>query len=59
MKLRNINKLHAWPIYNVLVEKYRLKDSEARPMADFLGKMLKWNPKDRASARELLSHRWL
>jgi len=26
MKLKNISKLHKWPLYNVLVEKYRLKD---------------------------------
>jgi len=36
MKLKNIHKLHQWPIYNVLVEKYRLKDTEARSLSDFL-----------------------
>ena len=43
-KLRNIEKLSEWPLYNVLLEKYRLKDSEARSLADFLMMMLKWRP---------------
>ena len=59
MQLKNIKKLHEWPLYNVLLEKYRLKDVEARSLSDFLNKMLKWKPKDRASARDLLSHPWL
>jgi len=59
MQLKNIKKLHEWPLYKVLLEKYRLKDVEARSLSDFLNKMLKWKPKDRASARNLLSHPWL
>ena len=59
MKLKNITKLNQWPLYNVFLEKYRLKDSEAGSLSDFLGQMLKWKPKDRASARELLKHPWL
>ena len=59
MQLKNIKKLHDWPLYNVLLEKYRLKDVEARSLSDFLNLMLKWKPKDRASARSLLSHPWL
>jgi serine/threonine protein kinase len=34
-------------------------DFEAEMLADFLGKMIKWEPKDRASAREMLKHPWL
>tara|TARA_B110001450_G_scaffold202591_1_gene191858 strand:+ start:210 stop:806 length:597 start_codon:yes stop_codon:yes gene_type:complete len=59
MKLRNITKLHRWSIYNVLLEKYRLKDQEARSLSSFLESMLRWKPKDRASARKLLEHPWL
>lgn len=58
-KLKNIEKLRVWPLYNVLLEKYRLKDTEARSLADFLEQMLKWRPKDRMSARDLLRHPWL
>lgn len=43
----------------MLLEKYRLKDSEAGPLSDFLECMLKWRPKDRMSARKLLEHPWL
>jgi serine/threonine protein kinase len=42
-----------------LLEKYRLKDVEARSLASFLNDMLKWKPKDRASAKKLLEHPWL
>ena len=59
LKLKNITKLHRWPLYNVLLEKYRLNDPEARSLSSFLEAMLQWKPKDRASARNLLSHRWL
>jgi len=59
MKLKNVTKLHHWRIYYVLLEKYRLKESEAQGLADFLECMLKWRPKDRQSARELQDHYWL
>ena len=59
LKLKNITKLKPWPLYNVFLEKYRMIDSEAKSLASFLECMLKWNPKDRQSARQLLNHRWL
>ena len=59
LALKNIKKLQIWPIYKVLIEKYRLKECEAKPLSEFLNKMLKWNPKDRSSARDLLNDRWL
>lgn len=58
-KLKNISKLHEWPLYNVLLEKYRLKDSEATSLSSFLLCMLQWRPKDRWSARKLLDHPWM
>lgn len=42
-----------------MIEKYRMKELEAQYLADFLGKILKWEPKDRPSAREMLKHPWL
>jgi serine/threonine-protein kinase SRPK3 len=59
MRLKNIKKLHQWPLYNVLLEKYRLKDAESRSLSSFLESMLRWKPKDRVSARDLLNHPWL
>jgi serine/threonine-protein kinase SRPK3 len=59
MKLKNIGKLKPWPLEKVLIEKYRLNPEESKSLADFLLKMLKWKPKDRASAREMLQHPWL
>jgi serine/threonine protein kinase len=59
MRLKNVKKLHQWKLYNVLLEKYRLKDAEARSFSSFLECMLKWKPKDRMSARDLLEHPWL
>ena len=58
-KLKNIKKLQPWPLYRVLLEKYRLKDCEARSFSSFLMCMLRWKPKDRMAARELLDHPWL
>ena len=57
-KLRRIKKLKPWALKEILVEKYRVKDTEALFLARFLERCLKWNPKDRASAQELLDDPW-
>ena len=57
--MKNIKKLKFWGLYEVLLEKYRLRETEALALADFLLKMLRWEPKDRASAQEMLGHHWL
>mmetsp|Transcript_2382 Transcript_2382/g.3640 ORF Transcript_2382/g.3640 Transcript_2382/m.3640 type:complete len:108 (+) Transcript_2382:1891-2214(+) len=59
MRLKNISKLHKWPLHKVLIEKYRLNPAEAKSLAAFLERMLKLKPKDRASARDLLHDPWL
>jgi hypothetical protein len=48
--MKNITKFKPWTIYDVLIEKYRLREFEARGLADFLGTILKWEPKDRPTA---------
>ena len=58
-KLKRIKKLKQWGLKEVLVEKYRVKDTEALFLANFLERCIKWNPKDRASAQELLSDPWI
>ena len=57
--MRNIKKLKLWPLYNVLLEKYRLREFEAQMLADFLGRILKWEPRDRPTAAQMLQHPWL
>lgn len=57
--LRKIRGLNHWPLDRVLKEKYRLKDEEATPFADFLLRMLHWHPENRETAQELLEHPWL
>ena len=58
-KLKRIKSLKPWPLYRVLVEKYRVKEIEARLLSRFLNRMLQWSQKSRASARDLLNDPWL
>jgi serine/threonine-protein kinase SRPK3 len=58
-KLRRIQGFHYWPIRSVLMEKYRIVETEARALEDFLLPMLIYEPEDRASAQKCLSHPWL
>lgn len=58
-RFKNIKKLKMWPLYDVLIEKYRFRELEARLFSDFLLRILKWEPKDRPSAQEMLQHPWL
>jgi serine/threonine protein kinase len=36
-----------------------MKPNEAKMLADFLMKILKWYPKDRPTAEQMLDHPWL
>ena len=54
-----IGGLQHFPLERVLTDKYRLQPAEATNLADFLMQVLKWFPKDRASARQMLAHPWL
>lgn len=57
--LRRISGLNYWPLKKVLMEKYRIKEEEAQALSDFLVPMLEWYPQKRATAQQLLSHKWL
>lgn len=57
--LKRIKKLKQWGLKEVLVEKYRVKDTEALFLARFLERCIKWNPKDRATAQQLMDDPWL
>jgi serine/threonine protein kinase len=39
----------------VLIEKYRMKECDAMLLSRFLLRMLRWSPKSRASANDLLN----
>lgn len=41
------------------MEKYRMKESEANGLAEFLLPMLEYYPEKRASAQQMLNHPWL
>lgn len=50
MKCVNLERL--------LIYRYNLKHSEASVLADFLMLILKWDPKDRPTAQQMLEHPW-
>lgn len=58
-ELRRIKQLRIWPLKNVLLEKYRIKEEEAASLTSFLLPMLIYEPEKRATAEEMLSHPWL
>ncbi|KZV92420.1 kinase-like protein [Exidia glandulosa HHB12029] len=58
-ELRHITKLRFWPLEDVLHDKYLLPRDQAQLIASFLSPMLRLHPDKRASAREMLGHRWL
>ena len=57
--LKRIRGLRLWPLKKVLMEKYKMKESEAESFSDFLLPMLEWYPERRATAQDMLKHPWL
>lgn len=58
-ELRHIKELRPWSLQEVLIEKYRWNESDARDFADFLQPMLEFDPELRATAEQCLAHPWL
>ena len=58
-ELRSIKQLRIWPLKNVLMEKYRIKEEEASALSSFLLPMLEYQPEKRITAQEALKHPWL
>lgn len=58
-ELRNIQKLKYWKLNDVLHEKYRYSREEADEIASFLLPMLSYLPQDRATALQMLQHKWV
>ncbi|XP_046358189.1 SRSF protein kinase 3-like isoform X1 [Haliotis rufescens] len=58
-ELRHITKLKPWQLFDVLTEKYEWDPQEAHEFADFLLPMLEFDPDQRATAEDSLTHPWL
>lgn len=57
--LKRIQKLQQWPLRHVMMVKYKYTEEEATVFEDFMMPMLKCYPEMRATAQQMLRHRWL
>ena len=57
--LRHIQKFEYWSLEDVLREKYRYTETDAKMISSFLLPMLSWLPADRIAARDAIKHPWL
>ena len=57
--LKRISGLNYWPLKKVLMEKYKIKEGEAVALSEFLLPMLEWYAHKRATAKDMLHHKWL
>jgi len=58
-ELKHIHHLNYWAMKDVLREKYKFTDTDAREISEFLMPILEISPKHRATAAECLRHPWL
>ena len=58
-ELRRIKELDRWGLHEVLVEKYKLDQEEAKGLTDFLLPMLHLDPDKRITAEGALKAKWL
>ena len=58
-ELRHIKQLRQWGLEEVLYQKYRVPKTDAKELAAFLAPMLILDPKQRATAKDLLKHSWV
>ena len=57
--LRNIKQLKFWPIEEVLHEKYHFSREDAEDISNFMLPLLEFDPKERATAFEVIKSDWL
>lgn len=57
--LKRIRRLKFWPIDRLLVDKYKISESDAREFSDFLIQLLDFTPVKRPTAGQCLQHPWL
>ena len=58
-RLLNIRNLKIWKLEDVLIEKNKFHEKDAKEIAAFLLPMLNPNHKTRATATQCLEHPWL
>jgi len=58
-ELKHIHQLKFWGLYDVLFDKYKLSDKDARDVSDFLLPILEIDPEKRATAYDCLKHPFL
>ncbi|CAG0922958.1 unnamed protein product [Notodromas monacha] len=58
-QLRNIKRLQPWDLCSILRERYKWDETNAQVFADFLTRMLHYDPLKRARAAECLRHPFL
>lgn len=58
-ELRNISSLKPWFLYDVLREKYKWPECDAKAFTGFLLPMLEFDQNARATAAQCLQHEWL
>ena len=58
-ELRHIRELRFWDLPSLLMEKYDFTPQDATALAEFIGPMLAFDPKDRASAGACKDHQWV
>ncbi|CAH2040773.1 unnamed protein product [Thlaspi arvense] len=57
--LKRIRRLKFWPLDQVLVDKFKFSESDAREFAEFLNPLLDFTPENRPTAQQCLQHPWL
>lgn len=57
--LKRIRRLKFWTLERLLVDKYRLSETDACEFADFLCPLLDFAPEKRPTAQQCLQHPWL
>ncbi|CAN4117184.1 unnamed protein product [Withania somnifera] len=57
--LRHIRRLRFWPLKKVLIEKYELREQDAKDFSDFLVPILDFVPEKRPTAAQCLLHPWI
>lgn len=57
--LKRIRRLKYWPLDRLLVEKYKLAETDAKEFAEFLSPLLDFAPEKRPTSQQCLQHPWL